>query len=56
MERFQPGLSFSPVKRAEIALRHVVTMLFQQLVNKIFCNRFVASLLTSCGNAVPTTW
>ena len=30
-------------------------MLFQQLVNKIFRNRFVASLLASCDNAVPTT-
>jgi hypothetical protein len=30
-------------------------MLFQQLVNKIFRNRLVASLLTSCDNAVPTT-
>ena len=30
-------------------------MLYQQSVNKIFRNRFVASLLTSCDNAVPTT-
>jgi hypothetical protein len=29
-------------------------MLFQQLANKIFHNGFVASLLTSCDNAVPT--
>jgi hypothetical protein len=31
-------------------------MLFQQLVNMIFRNGFVASLLTSCYNAVPTTF
>ena len=30
-------------------------MRFQQLVNKNFRNRFVASLLTSCDNAVPTS-
>jgi hypothetical protein len=30
-------------------------MLFQQLVNMIFRNVFVASLLTICDIAVPTT-
>jgi hypothetical protein len=31
-------------------------MLFQQLFNKIIPNGFVASVLTSCDNAVPTTF
>jgi hypothetical protein len=30
-------------------------MLFKQLFNKIFRNGFVASLLTSCDNSVPST-
>ena len=46
-------------KGMRVCFKHkVVTMLFQQLVNKIclqYC-RFVASLLTSCDNAVPTTY
>jgi hypothetical protein len=30
-------------------------MLFQNFSIRCNCNRFVASLLTSCENAVPTT-